>query len=43
MTAIALILLLLVGVGIFVRSYNVWTRLLLLIVVILGVLLFYLT
>lgn len=43
MTAIALILLLFVGVGIFVRSYTVWTRLLLLIVVVIGVLIFYLT
>jgi len=42
MTAIALILLLFVAVGIFARSYTVWTRLLLLIVVVIGLLLFYL-
>ncbi len=42
MTAIALILLLFVGLGMFVRSYTVWTRLLLLLAVIIGVLLFYL-
>jgi hypothetical protein len=43
MTAIAILLLLFVALGIFVRSYNVWTRLLLLLVVIIGLLLFYLT
>lgn len=43
MTAIAIILLLFVGVGIFVRSDTVWTRSLLLLVVIIGLLLFYLT
>jgi hypothetical protein len=43
MTAIAILLLLFLVLGIFVRSYNVWTQLLLLIVVIIGLLLFYLT
>ncbi|HLG77503.1 MAG TPA: hypothetical protein VKX46_13890 [Ktedonobacteraceae bacterium] len=43
MTAIAILLLLFVGLGIGVRSYNVWTRLLLLLAVIIGLLLFYLT
>jgi hypothetical protein len=43
MTALALLLLLFVGLGIFVRSYTVWTRLLLLLAVIIGLLLFYLT
>jgi hypothetical protein len=43
MTAIGIVLLLLVGVGLVVRSYNIWARLLLLIVVVVGLLLFYLT
>jgi len=43
MTAIGIIMLLMVGIGVTARSYNVWTRLLLLIVVVIGLLLFYLT
>jgi hypothetical protein len=43
MTAIGMIMLLLVGIGVTARSYGVWTRVLLLIVVAIGLLLFYLT
>lgn len=43
MTAIGIILLLFVGIGVSVRSYTSWTRLLLLLVVVIGLLLFYLT
>jgi len=43
MIPVALILFLFLGVGIFVRSYNNWTRLLMVLVIIGVLVLFYLT